>query len=168
MSSNEGDSKGISVLVPCYYSGNLIKETVRSVIDNGCPYPWEIIIVNDGVKSDHPEKGALGAQTLDALAEIQEWRDETGRPYPIKVIDLDENAGQSEAKNIALHAARYPVVLPVDSDDLLASPHNVASGKGFLQQAVEALADNADLDVVASDIKLFGHGGERIKSFKNF
>ncbi|MDD2877138.1 MAG: glycosyltransferase [Acidiphilium sp.] len=96
------NNKKISVIVPTYNRGSLIKETISKVIDQTIQ-PFEIIVINDGSSDD----------TLDVLSCY-------GNKIIIKNI---MNSGDLVARNTGLLAASGDLVAFCDSDDLWQPNH---------------------------------------------
>jgi cellulose synthase/poly-beta-1,6-N-acetylglucosamine synthase-like glycosyltransferase len=140
--------KPVSVIIPAFNeSGNLVA-TVRSVLRFDYP-EYEVIVVNDGSTDD------TLTLLLDAFAlqlSMEPYRLNflpTGvvrgiyksRTYPkLRVVDK-ENAGKSDALNVGINVANYPLLLCVDGDSyyvpetltvmsepFLRDPHTVISG----------------------------------------
>lgn len=89
----------MTLIVPCFNEGTLVRETVAHLAAQQWPH-FEIIAVNDG-SSD--ETGRL----LDSLI--------TGEPR-LRVMHLDGNEGKATALRAAALAARGRAVLHVDDD----------------------------------------------------
>ena len=137
--------KGISVIIPCYKAGEYLKQTVESVIDQKCPYPYEIIIADDNPKNEQNDR---------AMLEIMELAERKG--VDLRVVTHRENKGDAGARNTALKAAEYEFIFPVDADDLLVPPSESEDGIGYMQKAYELMAENEKFDVVFSDMENFG------------
>jgi glycosyltransferase involved in cell wall biosynthesis len=92
----------ISVIIPCYNSGEHLARCIDSVLKQD-PLPWEIICVNDG-------------STDDTGVILDNYR----RSYStlVKIID-QQNAGASAARNRGLRAAEGDYVQFLDADDAL-------------------------------------------------
>ena len=86
---------GISVLIPDYNESKNIINTVESIQNNNYSGPLEIIVIDDGSTDATPF----------ILASL------TG----IKVITI-EHMGKTDALNAGLKAARYGLIVSVDSD----------------------------------------------------
>lgn len=88
-----------SIIMPAYNAEETIVSSIKSVIDQDYK-PWELIIVND-CSSDNTSK-----LINTFLPNIK-----------IKVFDLDENHGVSEARNIALTHSTGELIAFLDADD---------------------------------------------------
>jgi GT2 family glycosyltransferase len=88
----------LSVVIPTYNQADLLKESLRSLIDQTVPQQaYEIVVVDDG-STDH---------TATVLHEFGP---------PVRVIRLPTNRGRSAARNAGIRAAVAPLVALVDSD----------------------------------------------------
>lgn len=94
----------ISTIIPTYNTPiELLKEAIESILSQSYSN-WEAIIVDDG---STPEK----RNELNCY--LKETNDER-----IKIIVLDKNYGQSEARNKGIEAAHGEVITFLDADDL--------------------------------------------------
>lgn len=91
----------VSIVMPCYQSGDTIEKSIRSVLEQ-TESDWELIAVNDG-STDHT------AQELERLA---------AGDARIHVIHK-ENGGVSSARNAGIDASRGEWLFFLDADDLL-------------------------------------------------
>ena len=115
----------ITVIIPCYNSGFSILRTLSS-LKSQTYNNFEIIIVNDG--SNDPT-------TLRILKNINELN--------IKIIN-QKNRGLSAARNIGILNSKTEFILPLDSDDWLAS--------NTLQEFINFLKKNRKYSFVYSNI----------------
>lgn len=88
----------ISVVIPCYNSGQTLEQTVASVKSQTWP-SVEIIVVDDG------STDALTQEVLAALDHV--------------TLVRQSNSGLPAARNAGFRAARGDYVLPLDADDWL-------------------------------------------------
>ena len=91
----------ISIITPSYNSSKYISETINSVISQ-THKDWEMLIVDDCSKDNSVEI-------------IQKLIKKDKR---IKLIQLDQNVGAAEARNVALRQAKGNYIAFLDSDDL--------------------------------------------------
>ena len=120
----------VSVIVPCYNSGDTLSRTIDSIVNQ----TWvntEIIIVNDGSTDEATN------ELLNNLA-----------TKPKIMIYSQSNKGLASARNSGIRISKGEFVLPLDSDDWLTN------------NAIRIMLDtykhgNAN-SVVFSDIKLQG------------
>ena len=100
----------ISVIIPAYNREHLIRETLRSLLNQTLPAD-EIIVVDDG-STDHTSEVVLQV--------ANNWKLETGNLKPeIKVI-RQENAGPAKARNAGFAVSKGEFIHFFDSDDLAA------------------------------------------------
>ncbi|MDY6937654.1 MAG: glycosyltransferase [Cyanobacteriota bacterium] len=127
---SQSSEVSVSVVIPCYNGGEYLLEAIASV--QRCQEKvYEIIIVNDA--STEP----LTRKVLNYLRE---------RNYHI--IDLSENKGLAEARNIGIQNARGRYILPLDADNKIKP--------GYIIQAIEILEDRPEIGIVYSDMEIFG------------
>ena len=88
----------IAVIIPCFNDGQLVREAVRSVIEDE---PVEIVVVDD-VSTD---SGSLSV--LDSL-----------RADGVKVVRHERNSGAASARGTGLRSTRAKFLFPLDADDL--------------------------------------------------
>lgn len=119
----------VSVIIPCYNQGHHIQETLDSVLKQTYR-DVEVIIVNDG--SDD-------GSTTSLLNQID---------VPNVQILHTENQGLAAARNNGIRVAEGQMILPLDSDDLIAPE--------YVEQAVAILEENEDVGIVYCRAKLFG------------
>lgn len=91
----------VSIITPSYNSGRFIRETIQSV-QNQTYENLEMIIVDD-CSTDN---------TKELLVKLQE------KEQRLKVIELSENVGAAEARNIGLENAQGRYIAYLDADDL--------------------------------------------------
>lgn len=89
----------VSVIIPCFNSGDRVKNAVDSAINQSYP-PLEIIVIDNG--SDVPiAADAFG--TNDVI---------------VRVLRIDGNRGPAFARNVGISAARGDVIALLDPDDV--------------------------------------------------
>jgi cellulose synthase/poly-beta-1,6-N-acetylglucosamine synthase-like glycosyltransferase len=116
----------ISILMPAYNMEASITDSVAAQLS--LEYPQhEVIVVNDGSTDDTMEK----LQVAFALYEVPPAfprRIETqpvrafyrSRTRPALLVVDKERGGKADALNVAISSARYPIVVPVDADTIVA------------------------------------------------
>jgi glycosyltransferase involved in cell wall biosynthesis len=87
----------LSVVIPAYNSGKVIKRCLTSVVD-AIPKNKEIIVVDDGSTDDTSEIASR---------------------FPVRLIRLPRNSGIAEAKNKGLSLSTGEVVVFIDSDTVV-------------------------------------------------
>lgn len=90
----------VSVVIPSYQHGHLLERAVCSALDCGA---GEVVIVNDA-SSDNTD---IVGQYLHA-----------NEPR-VLYMKNPFHAGVIYSRNRAIHAATYPLILPLDADDML-------------------------------------------------
>lgn len=91
-------SIGVSIIIPAYNAQKTIKDCLDSVVNQDWQGKLEVILVDDGSKDD----------TVPIASKYKN----------IKIIRL-ENGGAARATNIGIMAAKYDIVVSVDSDALI-------------------------------------------------
>lgn len=112
----------ISVVVPTYQRAQQLGDAVGALLDQDCPVPYEVVVVDDGSRD----------ATQAVLAQL---READGR---VRVESNRINRGAPAARNRGWRAARAPVVAFTD-DDCIAEP----GWLGALHAAVTGGADVA-------------------------
>jgi glycosyltransferase involved in cell wall biosynthesis len=121
----------ISVIIPCYNDAKYIEQSVLSAL-NQTYQNKEIIVVDDG----------SNAETKEILRKIE--------PLITKLI-IQENQGQSVARNIGIREAKGDYILVLDSDDYFETT--------FCEKAVAILANNKDTKIVTCQANLLFEDG---------
>jgi glycosyltransferase involved in cell wall biosynthesis len=121
----------VSVIVPCYNQAQYLPETLQSVLDQTY-MNWECLIVNDG-SPDNTEEVAL------------EWIKKDIRFKYLK----KQNGGLADARNYGIKASSGEYILPLDSDDLIATT--------YIEKAAKKLKQNPEIGIVYCKAKLFGN-----------
>jgi glycosyltransferase involved in cell wall biosynthesis len=133
----------LSIIIPCYNIENYITGCLES-LHRQTSQDFQLILVDD-------------ASTDDTIKRIQDY------PYlkefkAVEIVELSENSGVSNARNIGVSSARGGYYVFVDGDDQLED------------NAVETIntftTSNDNLDIVAFDAFLCGSNGA--KSMINF
>ena len=106
----------VSVIVPTYNCEKVLGESIASVV--GQTYQnWELLVVND-----HSKDGTLAVAQDIASSEQR-----------IRVIDLSQNGGVANARNVGMRAARGQYLAFLDSDDIWL-PNKLDSQTEFMQK----------------------------------
>ena len=116
----------ISLVVPAYNEGLVIKAAIRSLLLLDYPH-YEILVIDDGSTDDTYEK-ALEVAREDHL-------------IPIRVI-TKRNGGKAEALNTGMTAARGEFILNMDGDSKLSSNTLRACIRHFDNPKIGAVAGN--------------------------
>jgi glycosyltransferase involved in cell wall biosynthesis len=114
----------VTVVIAAYNRESCIGEAIESVLAQRTPFPFEIIVVDDG--------------STDRTADI-------ARSYgdPVRVI-IKENGGPASARNAGVRAARTPLIAFLDSDDLML-PGRLARQVDFLAKRPEVVLTFGDI-----------------------
>ena len=105
----------ISVVIPCFNSGNWLQRALSSVFSQSLE-SLEVIVVNDG--------------SSDSSAEILR-RTQIKEPR-LRVIDLPVNQGIVNALNVGLDNARGNFIARMDADDISA-PRRFSQQLSFIR-----------------------------------
>jgi glycosyltransferase involved in cell wall biosynthesis len=97
MSAPEPEGR-IAVIIPCFNDGELVREAVRSVVEDE---PVEIVVVDD-LSSDPASLAVLDELKADG----------------VRVVRHALNAGAASARGTGLHSTRAEFLFPLDADDL--------------------------------------------------
>ncbi|MFF0532716.1 glycosyltransferase family 2 protein [Nocardia amikacinitolerans] len=151
MLTNQDRRFGISVIIPCYNSGGeLLTEAIDSVVQQPLSCGREIIVVDDG--SDDPA-------TLAAI-DTMSYRPD------VRVVRLPHNLGAQAARNAGLDAARFDYILPLDSDDRLATDPQLLTSGGYLEPAIRLLDSGDEVAFVHTYSRMFeGFDGFTISAY---
>jgi biofilm PGA synthesis N-glycosyltransferase PgaC len=116
----------ISLVVPAYNEGLVIKSAIRSLLLLDYPN-YEIIVIDDGSTDDTYEKAMEIAREPHAI--------------PIRIL-TKRNGGKAEALNTGMTAARGEFVLNMDGDSKLSSNTLRACIRHFDNPKIGAVAGN--------------------------
>jgi len=128
--------KMISILVPAYNEEKSIGKCLESILNQSYKGQKEIIVVNDG--------------SSDRTAEIVS-------KYPVKLINLKENKGKSNALNRAIEEAKGDILIFTDSDSYMSG-----SAVDYL---VKCMNSNHNAQIVAGNVFIHDHGKKRIMKY---
>jgi glycosyltransferase involved in cell wall biosynthesis len=120
----------ISIIIPCYNHGAMLRETLDSVEQVRNESVAEVIIVDDGSSE---------AETTQILNEVAE------AGY---CVVPQPNRGVSAARNAGIRLAKGEFILPLDSDNRLRDV--------YLNEGVSLLKNNPDIGVTYTDAEYFG------------
>lgn len=124
-------NKKVSIIIPCYNQEKYIQEAILSAL-NQTYKNIEIICVNDG-SSDNSNK------IIKNLAD---------KYQNIIFVDLKENKGVINARNIAIDKSSGEYILPLDGDDTIE--------KTYIEKAAKILDDNPQIGIVYCIAQKFG------------
>ncbi len=120
----------VSIIVPVYNEGKVIRESIKSLLNLDYSN-YEIIIVNDGSKDNTLEV----AKTLVGL--------QTGRYGEVKVSLINKpNGGKAKALNAGIHFSKAEIVLCMDGDSQLSEDSIRMAVRHFSDPEIGAVAGN--------------------------
>jgi glycosyltransferase involved in cell wall biosynthesis len=119
----------VSIVIPSYNLGVLLRETVHSIEAARTPALREVIIVDDG--STDPE-------TLKVLRELESTY----------TVVLQTNRGLGAARNAGIRLATGEFILPVDSDNGIRRP--------YLAEGPDMFCQDPDVGIVYGDAEYIG------------
>lgn len=121
----------ISIIVPAYNEGKLLRETIQSLLQQDYP-DYEVVIVDDGSTDD------TRAIARDLVGEYS--RPDGGR-VEVKLVEKP-NGGKSTALNAGIQVASGEFVLNVDGDSQLSPQTLRRTIRHFADGKVGAVAGN--------------------------
>ena len=127
----------VSIIVPCYNYGHLIKYTLTSLQTQSWQ-EWECIIVDDGSQDDTATVASAFCETDSRFKYI-----------------FQQNQGLSAARNTGIKAAQGNFIQFLDADDLLSV--------NKLQIQLAFMIDNPDVDISYSNAFYFADQQPEIK-----
>lgn len=119
----------VSVVIPCYNAGDLLREAVASALAQHHP-DVEVVVVDDG---------STDPATRQALDDVRGPR--------VQVLRQD-NAGPAAARNTAIRAAKGEYILPLDADDRI--------DPTYVGKALAAMRADPTVGIVYCDAMKFG------------
>jgi len=125
----------VSIVIPCYNHGAMLREALASVEQVRNPNVVEVIIVDDGSSK---------AETLRILNEVAE----AGH----RVVS-QPNRGPGAARNAGIRLAKGEFILPLDTDNRLRDV--------YLNEGVSLLKTNPSIGVIYTDAEYFGERTDR-------
>jgi glycosyltransferase involved in cell wall biosynthesis len=134
------NNKLISVIIPFYNAGDYVKKTIKS-LESQAYRNFEVIFVNDG--------------SIDNSLKIIETQLEDVS-FNYKIINLSENRGLSNARNVGLSKAVGEYIFFLDSDDYIT--------KDAFEKVIE-LFMSENPDVVFFQFKRVEENGELFQHY---
>lgn len=107
----------LSVVVPAFNAEDTLGEQLRALAGQDAAFSWEVLVCDNG-------------STDGTAALVRRWQD---RMANLRLIDASARRGPSAARNIGVRAARGPLVVFCDADDVV--------GGGWLAAMHAALCD---------------------------
>ncbi len=136
VSNEAGELPVISIVIPFFQQLDTVEETLASICQQTFR-DFEVVFINDG---DSEEV----VQTLGKFSDIH--HDVTIKYY------WKENSGLAGARNFGVSKARGKYILPLDSDDMIASI--------FLEETVDILETHPAIDFVYTEALFWGAKNE--------
>lgn len=134
------EPRGLTVIIPCYNTGDYVGEAVESVLTQPASVDVEVVLVDD--HSDDPT-------TCAALADC-------AKSDEVRLVRLRQRSGVQRARTVGVRAARFAYVLPLDSDDRLTTAADVLSESTYADRAVEILESDRGTAFVHTLTQMFG------------
>ncbi|MFF1687119.1 glycosyltransferase family 2 protein [Streptomyces sp. NPDC058254] len=131
--------EGISFVIPCFNSGDYLREAVESLIQQPHVFPYEVVVVDDG--SDDPST----LRAIDRCAERAEVR-----------VVRQERSGHHAARNAGIGAASFAYVMQLDADDRLATDPELLKAGSYPDRAVKFLKTHRHLAFVHTMSRMIG------------
>ena len=129
-----GEGK-VSIVIPCYNHGLMLREAVASIEQVRNANLLEVNVVDDG---------STEVETTTVLRQLEE--------AGYSVVS-QPNRGPSAARNTGIRLAKGEFILPLDSDNRLRDV--------YLNQGVSLLKENPSIGVVYADAEYFGERSGR-------
>jgi glycosyltransferase involved in cell wall biosynthesis len=126
----------VSIVIPCYNHGAMLREALASVEEVRNANVLEVIIVDDG-SSD--------VETTEILNEVTE--------SGYRVLPQSNRRGVGSARNAGIRLAKGEFILPLDSDNRLRDV--------YLNEAVSLLSKHPSIGVIYTDAEYFGERSGR-------
>ena len=120
----------VSIVIPCFNHGEMLRETLASIENSRHDNLAEVIIVNDG---------STDLKTIELFAELADSK---------YTIFHQPNRGLGAARNAGVQLAKGEFILPLDSDNRIRQT--------YLTQGVNVLLKNPKVGVVYGDAEFFG------------
>jgi glycosyltransferase involved in cell wall biosynthesis len=130
MSSTSIGAGNVSIVIPCYNQGVVLREALASVEQARNENLLEVIVVDDGSPK---------VETTTILRQVQE------AGY---CVVPQPNRGLGAARNAGIRRAKGEFILPLSSDNRLRD--------AYLNEGVSLLKNNTRLGVVYADAEYFG------------
>lgn len=119
----------VSVIIPCYNSGEFINEAIQSVLDQTCK-DLEIIVIDDG-SNDSVTSNVLNSSRWERTRILRQ-----------------ENMGLPAARNTGIRAAVGEFILPLDADDRI--------DPSYVEKALAVMRTQPNIGIVYCKAMRFG------------
>jgi glycosyltransferase involved in cell wall biosynthesis len=134
-------SPTISIIIPCYNSGEFLPEALASIKNFPKKELYEVIIINDG---------STDTSTLNLLKQLG------NEDY---IILHQENKGPAAARNTGIRYSKGRYILFLDSDNKIKSE--------FIEKGISILDNRPDVGVVYGKPNFFGDNNANRQFFVN-
>lgn len=125
----------VSIIIPCYNDWQYIEQSVNSALNQSYSNK-EVIVVDDG--SDF--------RTKVVLAKLES---------KIRKLIVQENLGQSTARNVGIKEAEGEYILTLDSDDYFEP--------SFCEKAISMFLNNGNIKIVSCQAtRYYGNGEQNV------
>jgi glycosyltransferase involved in cell wall biosynthesis len=135
MTENPTGQGKVSIVIPCYNHGAMLREALASVEEVRNENLLEVIIVDDG---------SVEVETRKILDELEQEG---------HCVVRQPNRGSSAARNAGIRLAKGEFILPLDSDNRVRDV--------YLKEGVSFLKDNPSIGVIYADAEYFGEKSGR-------
>jgi cellulose synthase/poly-beta-1,6-N-acetylglucosamine synthase-like glycosyltransferase len=138
----------VSVLVPAFNEEAGIVSSVRAMLSLRYP-EHEVVVVDDGSSDSTFEKLRTAFDLVEVLKVVPDDVPMRGRPSSVHmpsdgrtplVVVRKENSGRSDALNVGINVARYPLVAMVDADSILDPDALLVVAKPFADDPLRTVA----------------------------
>jgi glycosyltransferase involved in cell wall biosynthesis len=129
----------ISVFLPAYNAEQTVVRAARSILD-GTFHDIELIVVDDG-------------STDGSAASVEAINDSR-----VRLIRID-HAGVAEASNVAIAAARAPIVARMDADDF---SYTERLARQF------SVMEDSGVDIVGCGVRIVDERGDAVESMRRY
>lgn len=109
-------TKNASIIVATYNREDILKKTLKGMLNQNYPSKYEIIVINDG--------------STDNTKQILE---EFSKHKKIRIFNLEKKSGPAIARNTGIKMAKYPVIVIMDDDCI--------PEKNWLKKLVSKISD---------------------------
>ena len=137
MATSTGEGK-VSIVIPCYNDGAVLREALASVEQVRNANLLDVIVVDDG---------SVEVETKKILSEVEQ------AGY---CVLRQLNRGPGAARNAGIRSAKGEFILPLDSDNRLRDV--------YLNEGVSLLKENSSVGVIYSDIEYFGESSGPVQA----
>jgi glycosyltransferase involved in cell wall biosynthesis len=125
----------ISIIIPCYNSGDYLPDAIASVELYQNPDDYEVIIINDG---------STDQKTLVLLKQLELRH----------IVIHQDNKGPAAARNAGVNVSNADYLLFLDSDNKIRP--------NYIKLGIELLKAERDLDILYGNPHFFGDIGKRL------